>query len=155
MDFEKLERLEFSGIRGNALSQQVQQMHEEFEEMYKVFMECPYDCLDLQSMVGLGGVKALALFSAVSSCSTEVSVYIPFFLSFIFCSVVLVVLLFIDRVRRNCHPCVIRKILIILRAEDKNQKELLPPLTDPDCCCLALSAWEDRGSSADFMASKV
>lgn len=62
MDFEKLERLEFSGLRGNALSQQVQQMHEEFEEMYKVFMECPDDCLDLQSMVGLGGVKALAPF---------------------------------------------------------------------------------------------
>ncbi|XP_041519985.1 dynein heavy chain 9, axonemal [Microtus oregoni] len=50
LDFEKLEKLEFSGIRGNALSQQVQQMHEEFEEMYKVFLECPYDCLDLQSM---------------------------------------------------------------------------------------------------------
>ncbi|XP_057629488.1 dynein axonemal heavy chain 9 isoform X4 [Chionomys nivalis] len=50
LDFEKLEKLEFSGIRGNTLSQQVQQMHEEFEEMYKVFLECPYDCLDLQSM---------------------------------------------------------------------------------------------------------
>ncbi|XP_038180482.1 dynein heavy chain 9, axonemal [Arvicola amphibius] len=50
LDFEKLERLEFSGIRGNALSQQVQQMHEEFEEMYKVFLESSYDCLDLQSM---------------------------------------------------------------------------------------------------------
>lgn len=50
----------------------------------------------------------------------------PFFLRIIFGSVVLVVLLFIDRVRRNCHPCVIRKILIILRAENKNQKKLLP-----------------------------
>ncbi|XP_066120408.1 dynein axonemal heavy chain 9 [Saccopteryx bilineata] len=50
LDFHKLERLEFSGIRGNALSQQVQQMHDEFQEMYGVFSESSYDCLDLQSM---------------------------------------------------------------------------------------------------------
>ncbi|XP_008853923.1 dynein heavy chain 9, axonemal [Nannospalax galili] len=49
LDFSKLERLEFSGIRGNVLSQQVQQMHEEFQEMYKVFSECSYNCLDPQS----------------------------------------------------------------------------------------------------------
>ncbi|MEJ1273094.1 hypothetical protein NN561_003953 [Cricetulus griseus] len=49
LDFGKLEKLEFSGIRGNGLGQQVQQMHEEFEEIYKVFSECSYDCLDLQS----------------------------------------------------------------------------------------------------------
>ncbi|XP_052612854.1 LOW QUALITY PROTEIN: dynein axonemal heavy chain 9 [Peromyscus californicus insignis] len=49
LDFVKLEKLEFSGIRGNALSQQVQQMHEEFEEMYKVFLECSNDCLDPQN----------------------------------------------------------------------------------------------------------
>nr|XP_021499024.1 dynein heavy chain 9, axonemal [Meriones unguiculatus] len=50
LDFNKLEKLEFSGIRGNTLSQQVQQMHKEFEEMYKVFLECSYDCLDPQGM---------------------------------------------------------------------------------------------------------
>ncbi|XP_055450236.1 dynein axonemal heavy chain 9 [Psammomys obesus] len=50
LDFNKLEKLEFSGIRGNTLSQQVQQMHKEFEEMYKVFSECSYDCLDPRGM---------------------------------------------------------------------------------------------------------
>ncbi|XP_063098488.1 dynein axonemal heavy chain 9 isoform X2 [Cavia porcellus] len=49
VDFHKLEKLEFSGIRGNSLSQQVHQMYEEFQEMYKVFSECSYDCLDPQS----------------------------------------------------------------------------------------------------------
>ncbi|XP_003791133.1 dynein heavy chain 9, axonemal [Otolemur garnettii] len=51
LDFHKLGKLEFSGIRGNSLSQQVQKMHEEFLEMYRVFSESSYDCLDLQSMV--------------------------------------------------------------------------------------------------------
>ncbi|XP_008058125.2 dynein heavy chain 9, axonemal-like [Carlito syrichta] len=50
LDFHKLGKLEFSGIRGNALSQQVQQMYEEFQEIYRVFSESSYDCLDLQSM---------------------------------------------------------------------------------------------------------
>ncbi|XP_056673432.1 dynein axonemal heavy chain 9 isoform X2 [Monodelphis domestica] len=46
LDFLKLEKLEFSGIRGNALSQQVQGMYEEFQNVYKAFSECFYDCLD-------------------------------------------------------------------------------------------------------------
>nr|XP_058139450.1 dynein axonemal heavy chain 9 isoform X3 [Dasypus novemcinctus] len=50
LDFHKLAKLEFSGIRGNALSQEVQQMYEEFQDMYKVFSESSYDCLDPQSM---------------------------------------------------------------------------------------------------------
>ncbi|XP_023561192.1 dynein heavy chain 9, axonemal [Octodon degus] len=49
LDFHKLEKLEFSGIRGNALTQQVHQMYEEFQEMYKVFSEYSYDCLDPHS----------------------------------------------------------------------------------------------------------
>ncbi|XP_025284143.2 dynein axonemal heavy chain 9 isoform X2 [Canis lupus dingo] len=49
LDFHKLGKLEFSGIRGNALSQQVQQMHGEFQELYRVFEESSYDCLDPQS----------------------------------------------------------------------------------------------------------
>ncbi|XP_008577627.1 PREDICTED: dynein heavy chain 9, axonemal-like, partial [Galeopterus variegatus] len=49
LDFHKLGKLEFSGIKGNALSQQVQQMFEEFQEMYRVFSEASYDCMDLQS----------------------------------------------------------------------------------------------------------
>ncbi|XP_017170010.1 dynein axonemal heavy chain 9 isoform X1 [Mus musculus] len=46
LDLNNLEKLEFSGLRGNSLSQKVQRMHEEFEEMYKVFLDCSYDCLD-------------------------------------------------------------------------------------------------------------
>ncbi|XP_045020774.1 dynein axonemal heavy chain 9 isoform X3 [Bubalus bubalis] len=50
LDFHKLEKLEFSGIRGSALSQQAQQMYTEFQEMYRVFSDSSYDCLDLQSV---------------------------------------------------------------------------------------------------------
>ncbi|XP_059764547.1 dynein axonemal heavy chain 9 [Balaenoptera ricei] len=50
LDFHKLEKLEFSGIRGSALSQQAQRMYSEFQEMYRVFSESSYDCLDPQSM---------------------------------------------------------------------------------------------------------
>ncbi|XP_055973719.1 dynein axonemal heavy chain 9 [Sorex fumeus] len=50
LDFHTLEKLEFSGIRGNALSQQVQQMYNEFQEMYRVFSESSYNCLDPQNM---------------------------------------------------------------------------------------------------------
>ncbi|XP_027630723.1 dynein heavy chain 9, axonemal [Tupaia chinensis] len=49
LDLHKLGKLEFSGIRGNALSQQAQQLFEEFQEMYGVFSEASYDCLDPQS----------------------------------------------------------------------------------------------------------
>ncbi|XP_021550173.1 LOW QUALITY PROTEIN: dynein axonemal heavy chain 9 [Neomonachus schauinslandi] len=50
LDFHQLGKLEFSGIRGNALSQQVQQMYDGFQEMYRVFSESSCDCLDPQSM---------------------------------------------------------------------------------------------------------
>ncbi|XP_016077900.1 PREDICTED: dynein heavy chain 9, axonemal [Miniopterus natalensis] len=49
VDFGTLEKLEFSGIRGNALSHQAQQMDHEFQELYRVFAESSYDCLDPQS----------------------------------------------------------------------------------------------------------
>uniref|UniRef100_A0A8C6C0I2 Dynein axonemal heavy chain 9 n=1 Tax=Monodon monoceros TaxID=40151 RepID=A0A8C6C0I2_MONMO len=50
LDFHKLGKLEFSGIRGSALSQEAQRMYNEFQEMYRVFSESSYDCLDPQSM---------------------------------------------------------------------------------------------------------
>uniref|UniRef100_A0A4X1SNS1 Dynein axonemal heavy chain 9 n=1 Tax=Sus scrofa TaxID=9823 RepID=A0A4X1SNS1_PIG len=50
LDFHKLGKLEFSGIRGNALSQQAQQMYSEFQEIYRVFSESSYNCLDPQSV---------------------------------------------------------------------------------------------------------
>nr|XP_003818154.3 dynein axonemal heavy chain 9 isoform X2 [Pan paniscus] len=49
LDFHKLGKVEFSGVRGNALSQQVQQMHEEFQEMYRLLSGSSSDCLYLQS----------------------------------------------------------------------------------------------------------
>lgn len=52
LDIEKLEKLEFSGIKGKSLSQQVLSMHEEFQEMYKVFSDRTYDCLDVANTVG-------------------------------------------------------------------------------------------------------
>ncbi|KAM6050968.1 dynein axonemal heavy chain 9-like [Chlamydotis macqueenii] len=49
LDLMKLEKIEFSGIKGKALGQQVLDMYEEFQEAYKVFAERTYDCLDLTS----------------------------------------------------------------------------------------------------------
>uniref|UniRef100_A0A8C3IZN2 DYH9 protein n=1 Tax=Chrysemys picta bellii TaxID=8478 RepID=A0A8C3IZN2_CHRPI len=50
LDIMKLEKLEFSGIRGKALSQQVLSMYEEFQEVYKVLSDQSYDCLDTNNM---------------------------------------------------------------------------------------------------------
>nr|XP_014350011.1 PREDICTED: dynein heavy chain 9, axonemal-like [Latimeria chalumnae] len=47
LDILKLEKIEFGGIRGKALSQQVLNMYEEFQEVFKVFSERSYDCLDI------------------------------------------------------------------------------------------------------------
>ncbi|XP_034563350.1 dynein heavy chain 9, axonemal [Notolabrus celidotus] len=49
VDLLKLEKLEIGGVRGRALSQQVQLLHQEFMEVYKSFTEKPYDCLDLNT----------------------------------------------------------------------------------------------------------
>lgn len=51
MDLLKLEKLEIGGVRGRALSQLVQLLHQEFVDTYKVFTERPYDCLDLNNKV--------------------------------------------------------------------------------------------------------
>ncbi|XP_065503599.1 dynein axonemal heavy chain 9 [Caloenas nicobarica] len=50
LDLMKLEKIEFSGIKGKTLDQQVLDMYEEFQEAYKVFSERTYDCLDLTNM---------------------------------------------------------------------------------------------------------
>ncbi|XP_041939413.1 dynein heavy chain 9, axonemal [Alosa sapidissima] len=49
VDMMKLEKIEFGGIRGKALSQQVQWLHEEFMERFKFMVEKPYDCLDVNN----------------------------------------------------------------------------------------------------------
>ncbi|XP_066560773.1 dynein axonemal heavy chain 9 [Amia ocellicauda] len=49
MDMMKLEKIEIGGVRGKALSQQVLSMYEEFQDIYKVFTERTYDCLDINN----------------------------------------------------------------------------------------------------------
>lgn len=51
VDMMKLEKIEFGGIRGKGLSQQVQWLHEDFLERLKVLVEKPYDCLDVNNKV--------------------------------------------------------------------------------------------------------
>ncbi|CAN9508871.1 unnamed protein product [Ophioblennius macclurei] len=48
-DLFKLEKLEIGGVQGRALSLQVQGIHREFTDAYKVLTEKPYDCLDLDN----------------------------------------------------------------------------------------------------------
>uniref|UniRef100_A0A8U8C9W7 Dynein axonemal heavy chain 17 n=1 Tax=Geospiza parvula TaxID=87175 RepID=A0A8U8C9W7_GEOPR len=50
LDLAELEKIEFGGMRGKALGQQVLAMHEEFQECYQVFSERAYDCLDLANV---------------------------------------------------------------------------------------------------------
>ncbi|XP_060795606.1 dynein axonemal heavy chain 9-like [Neoarius graeffei] len=47
VDMMKLENVEFGGVRGRALGQQVVWLHEEFLETFKMFTEKSYDCLDI------------------------------------------------------------------------------------------------------------
>ncbi|XP_051927996.1 dynein heavy chain 9, axonemal [Hippocampus zosterae] len=49
VDFLNLEKLEIGGLRGRALNQQVQLLHQEFMDHFKILTEKPYDCLDLQN----------------------------------------------------------------------------------------------------------
>lgn len=51
LEFMKLEKVELGGIKGKLLSQQVVQLHEEFQEQYGVFTNKTYDCLDPGSNV--------------------------------------------------------------------------------------------------------
>ncbi|XP_023794711.1 dynein heavy chain 9, axonemal-like [Cyanistes caeruleus] len=50
LDLTQLEKIEFGGMKGKALSQQVLDMYEEFQEGYQVFSERTYDCLDLANV---------------------------------------------------------------------------------------------------------
>ena len=52
LDLTELEKIEFGGMKGKALGQQVLDMYEEFQESYQVFSERTYDCLDLANVVG-------------------------------------------------------------------------------------------------------
>ena len=48
LEFMKLEKVEFGGIKGKMLSSQVVQVFEEFQELYNLFTERTYDSLDPQ-----------------------------------------------------------------------------------------------------------
>uniref|UniRef100_A0A8C4ZK88 Uncharacterized protein n=1 Tax=Gadus morhua TaxID=8049 RepID=A0A8C4ZK88_GADMO len=61
MDLLKLEKVEFGGVRGKGLSQQVQCLHLEFLETYKTLTEKPYDCLDLNNKEFEADVRAFQL----------------------------------------------------------------------------------------------
>lgn len=52
-DLLKLEKIEFGGIKGKALSDQVVAMFEEFNKVFKVFGELDYDALDPKDGVRL------------------------------------------------------------------------------------------------------
>ncbi|XP_053720928.1 dynein heavy chain 9, axonemal [Synchiropus splendidus] len=49
VDFEKLEKIEIGGLRGQTLNEQVQSLNVEFTNLYKCVTEKPYDCLDLSN----------------------------------------------------------------------------------------------------------
>ncbi|KAK5876299.1 hypothetical protein CesoFtcFv8_025666 [Champsocephalus esox] len=49
VDLLKLDKLQIGGVRGRALSQQVQVLHRGFVETFKLFTEKPYNCLDLNN----------------------------------------------------------------------------------------------------------
>ncbi|XP_067673689.1 dynein beta chain, ciliary-like [Haliotis asinina] len=49
LEMMKLEKIELGGIKGKSLSAQVVQIFEEFNEVYKVFSDRSYDCLDPSS----------------------------------------------------------------------------------------------------------
>ncbi|KAM8946996.1 dynein axonemal heavy chain 9 [Pelodytes ibericus] len=50
LDMMKLEKIEFGGIKGKVLSQTVFSMYQEFQDVYKVFSERTYNCLDTNNM---------------------------------------------------------------------------------------------------------
>jgi len=51
VEFLKLEKIDYSGIKGKILSAQTYEIFEEFMELYKGFQEVTYDCLDPQDEV--------------------------------------------------------------------------------------------------------
>lgn len=60
------------------MSQQAQQMYTEFQEMYRVFSDSSYDCLDLQSVVGLGTATLQALSLSQMPAASSLGIYLHF-----------------------------------------------------------------------------
>ncbi|NXJ23235.1 DYH9 protein, partial [Dicrurus megarhynchus] len=53
LDLTQLEKMEFGGMKGKALGQQVLDVHEEFQEGFRLFSERASCCLELANAVGL------------------------------------------------------------------------------------------------------
>jgi len=51
VEFLKLEKVEYAGIKGRTLSAQTVAIYEEFNEMYKTFQDVTYDPLEPQDTV--------------------------------------------------------------------------------------------------------
>ena len=51
VEFLKLEKVEYAGIKGRKLSAETVAIYEEFNEMYKTFQDVTYDPLDPQDPV--------------------------------------------------------------------------------------------------------
>jgi len=51
VEFMKLEKVEYAGIKGKKLSAQTVAIYDEFNEMYKTFQDVTYDPLDPQDTV--------------------------------------------------------------------------------------------------------
>jgi len=51
VEFLKLEKVEYAGIKGRMLSAQTVAIYEEFNEMYKTFQDVTYDPLEPQDTV--------------------------------------------------------------------------------------------------------
>ncbi|XP_034427399.1 dynein heavy chain 9, axonemal [Hippoglossus hippoglossus] len=61
LDMLKLEKLVIGAVRGSALSEQVQLLHQDFADTFKFITEKPYDCLDLNNTEFEGDVRKFNL----------------------------------------------------------------------------------------------
>ena len=48
-DFLKLEKIEYTGMKGKTLSTQTLQIFDEFNELYRTFVDLTYDSMDLKN----------------------------------------------------------------------------------------------------------
>ena len=51
IEFNRLEKIELGGVKGKALSKQVENLFVEFTEFVAVFQNIIYDCLDIKDPV--------------------------------------------------------------------------------------------------------
>ena len=64
MEFMKLEKIEYGGVKGKPLSTLTVQIFDEFNEKYKHFTEVTYDPLDPQDDVSIPSCRMQLCFNA-------------------------------------------------------------------------------------------